>query len=184
MITDLIKSNRSYRRFDFSHKITEDELRRMIDSARLSSSGGNMQVLRFAMISGEKGEKLFPHLKFAAYLKEWEGPSPEERPSAYIAVMLDKELTGVMGINIGIAAEAILLTASEMGYGGCMFRSFDKEEVDSLLGKAPYRAELIIALGKPCEQVKIVDCTGDIKYYRDENDVHCVPKLSLDQLII
>ncbi len=184
MLSELFEKNRSYRRFDQSVKITDAELKEMINAARLSASGGNHQALRFAIVNGADADKLFPHLKFAAYLKDWQGPAEGERPVAYIVIMTDSELTSLRGIDIGIAAEAILLSACSMGYGGCMFRSFNIPEVDKLLDKSPYRPELVIALGKPSETVRIVDYAGDVKYYRDENDEHCVPKLSLEQLII
>ncbi len=184
MLSELFKNNRSYRRFDQSVKITDGELREMINAARLSASGGNSQALRFAIVNGADADALFPHLKFAAYLKDWEGPAEGERPNAYIVIMTAAELTSLRGIDIGIAAEAILLAACDMGYGGCMFRNFNIPEVDKLLGKAPYHPELVIALGRPSEVVRIVDYAGDVKYYRNENDEHCVPKLSLDELII
>ncbi len=183
MFLDLMKKNRSYRRFDTSIKMTDAELRSCIEAARLASSAGNQQALRFALIT-DKADETFATLKFAAYLKDWGGPAEHERPCAYIAIMLDTELTSNRAIDIGIAAEAILLRATELGFGGCMFRSFKREELDSILAKAPYHTELVIALGKPAECVKLTEYAGDIKYYRDDNDSHCVPKLSLDELII
>ena len=185
MILEIVRKSRSYRRFDTSVKISRAELLSMVEAARLSPCAGNHQALRFAIINDEKtANAVFNTLAFAAYLKDWNGPAESERPVAYIVVMLDSDLTANRAIDAGIAAQSMLLRASELGYGGCMFRSFDRERLDKLLDRAPYRAELVIALGKPSENVEIVDFCGDIKYYRDENDTHCVPKLSLDELII
>ena len=86
---------------------------------------------------------------------------------------------------MGIAAQSILLTATEMGLGGCMIRSFKKAVFDSILKKDGYNSAFVIALGKPTERVYLTDVVdGDIKYFRDENDDHAVPKLSLKDLII
>ncbi len=110
---------------------------------------------------------------------------PHERPAAYIVIMSDSELNTDRAIDMGIAAEAILMAATESGYGGCMIRNFSKEKLSVLLGKAPYNPELVIALGKPAETVKLVDVKdGDTKYYRDENSVHYVPKLTLEELLL
>ena len=186
MISTLVKNNRSYRRFSRERKPTDDELREMINSARCSASAANLQRLRYVLVNDEERcSQIFATLAFAGYLKEWSGPSPEERPTAYIVIMTSSEPDINLGIDIGIAAEAMLLTACEMGYGGCMFRSFKRDALLEFLSKEGYSAELVIALGVPSEKVYITDVkNGDIKYYRDENDAHAVPKLSLDDLII
>ena len=86
---------------------------------------------------------------------------------------------------MGIAAQSVLLTAIEEGVGGCIFRSYDREALTAILSREGYQPEMVIALGYPSEKAVIVDpVDGDLKYYRDENDIHCVPKLSLDELII
>ena len=186
MISELIKKSRSYRRFDVQRRITEKELLEMIESARCSPSAANRQRIRFALINDKDTcNKIFPNLSFAGYLKEWNGPTESERPAAYIAMLASTEIDTSLSIDIGIAAQSILLTATEMGLGGCMFRSFKREELKEVLGKDGYNIELVIALGKPTENVYLTDVKdGDIKYYRDENDDHAVPKYSINELII
>ncbi|MBO7304716.1 MAG: nitroreductase family protein [Clostridia bacterium] len=187
MLHELIVKNRSYRRFDGAVKITDTELYDMVDAARCSASAANRQRVRFVLVN-TKGEcdKIFPTLKLAAYLTDWAGPGENERPTAYIALMCKEEkLDTPLAIDIGIAAQSILLRATEMGFGGCMIWSFDKDTVTSLLNKDGYIPTLIIALGKPTERAYLTDVKdGNIKYFRDENDDHAVPKLSLDELII
>ena len=187
MLKELVLKTRSYRRFDAERKISSEELREMIDSARLSGSAANRQRVRFALVNdNETCDKIFGNVAWAGYLKEWSGPAVSERPTAYIVMMCKEEnIDTSLAIDMGIYAEAILLTASELGLGGCMIRSFKKSEIESILGREGYNAAFVIALGKPAERVYITDVkNGDIKYYRDENDDHAVPKFSLDELII
>ena len=187
MLKELVLKTRSYRRFDAERDISSEELREMIDSARLSGSAANRQRIRFVHVNDkETCDKIFGNVAWAGYLKEWSGPTESERPTAYIVMMCKEEkIDTSLAIDMGIYAEAILLTATEMGLGGCMIRSFKKSEIEAILGREGYNAAFVIALGKPTEHVYITDVKdGDIKYYRDENDDHAVPKYSLDELII
>ncbi len=187
MISELIKNTRSFRRFDANRIITENELCQMIESARCSGSAANRQRIRFALINDkETCDSMFENVAFAGYLKAWSGPAEIERPTAYIVMLCKEEnIDTSLAIDMGIAAQSILLTATEMGLGGCMIRSFKKAEIDKILCKEGYNSAFVIALGKPTERVYLTDVKdGDIKYFRDENDDHAVPKLSLKELII
>ena len=187
MIDNLIKKTRSYRRFDATRAVSYDEFLRMVEAARSSGSSANRQRIRFALVNDRDGcDKMFQNVAFAGYLKDWSGPAENERPTAYLALMCKEETIDTsLAIDIGIAAQSMLLCATEMGLGGCMIRSFKKENVDKILGKEGYNTALVIALGKPTERVYLTEALdGDIKYFRDENDDHAVPKLSLDELII
>ena len=185
MLHDLFLKIRSYRRFT-DMRISDAELRSFVESARISASAANRQRLRFALVSDPcETVQVFDTLRFAAFLKDWGGPRECERPTAYIVLMCRGELDTNLAIDAGIAAEAILLTATEQGYGGCMFRSYDSDRLSAILNREGYTPALVIALGKPAETVRIVEPKdGDLKYYRDENDDHLVPKLSLDDLVI
>ena len=187
MIEKLIKETRSYRRFDANRAIKAEELRAMIESARCSGSAANRQRIRFALICDKPTcDEMFKNVAFAGYLKGWGGPVESERPTAYIVMMCKEENVDVnLAIDMGIAAQSILLTATEMGLGGCMIRSFKKDAFDKILAKDGYHTAFVICLGKPAENVYLTEVKdGDIKYFRDENDDHAVPKLSLDELII
>ena len=187
MLKELLIKNRSYRRFKADEHIARETLLELIDGARLCPSAANLQRIRFAIFNTpEHNGKVFDTLAFAAYLKDvWQGPTPKEQPSAYIVLLTEKKPDVNLGIDIGIAAQSILLAAAERGIGGCMFRSFSSEEIGALVGSDTYSPELVIALGYPSETVMITDVKdGDIRYYRDENDVHCVPKRSLSELVL
>lgn len=185
MIYDVVKRNRSYRRFNGT-PISSEQLRTMVESARLSASAANRQRLRFVLVNDpETSAKIFECLRFAAFLTEWKGPEQSERATAYIVLMSEYELDNNLAIDLGIAAQSMLLTAAEMGIGGCMFRSYNAERISEILGRDGYLPHLVIALGVPSERVEIVaPKDGDLKYYRDEEDNHLVPKLPLDEIII
>jgi len=188
MIRDLILTNRSYRRFYEDVAIEEETLRELVDLARLSASGANRQPLKYILSADpQENALIFPHLGWAGYLKDWPGPSEGERPAAYIIVLGDTEIRKSFGCDHGIAAQSILLGAREKGLGGCIIASIQRNELRKALDIAPqYEILLVLALGKPKEKVVVetVGPDGDIKYWRDNEGVHHVPKRSLDEIII
>ncbi len=188
MLKELIKKNRSYRRFYQDERIDKSTLLELIDLARLSSSGRNIQALKYILsYDRETNEKVFKNLRWAGYLKDWKGPEEGEKPSAYIIMLLDLELADNCYWDHGIAAQSILLGATEMGFGGCMFGSIDKVNLrkDSNIDDK-YKVLMVIALGKPKENVILDEIgeDGDIEYWRDEDNNHHVPKRKLEDLII
>ena len=184
----IVYKNRSYRRFAESHKIEGTLLRDWIRLAQHSPSARNAQPLKFWLSNTqEMNNVIFPHLGWAGALKDWGGPAEGERPSAYILILGDTEIRETFSVDHGIAAQSILLGAAEVGYGGCMIGSVQREGLRTALG-IPERFQILlaIALGKPTEQVvtEPVGEDGSITYYRDENGVHHVPKRSLAELIV
>ncbi|MEE9399907.1 MAG: nitroreductase family protein [Dehalococcoidales bacterium] len=188
MIRDLILQNRSYRRFYEEVPIEMKTMRELIDLARLSPSAANKQTLKYILsCDPEKNALIFPCLAWAAYLKDWPGPGEGERPSAYVVILEETEIKQSFGVDHGIVAQSILLGAVEKGLGGCMIASIRKDELRQAL-KIPPRYEILLALalGKPKEKVVIdaVRPDGDIKYWRENNGTHHVPKRLLDDIII
>jgi nitroreductase len=187
MILDLILKNRSYRRFNQLVKIEPEQVKRWIELARFSGSGRNMQPLKYVIVTDEiKCSEIFPNLGWAGYLTSWNGPAEGERPVAYIAVLHDKQLSDKYFCDDGIAMQSILLGATEEGFGGCILGSVNKVKVSKILN-LPDHLEMLwmIALGKPAETIVLETVKeGDIKYWRDDESVHHVPKRELSELII
>ena len=185
---DLVLRNRSYRRFYQEVDINLDTLRELVELAQLSASAMNLQPLKYVLsCEPEKNSLIFAHLGWAGYLKDWPGPCEGERPSAYIIMLGDTEISRSFGCDHGIAAQSILLGAAEKGLGGCMIGNIRKEELRRALEIPPrYEILLVLALGRSKETVVIetVEPGGDIKYWRDSNGVHHVPKRPLADLII
>ena len=186
MIKEIFERNRSYRRYYEDKRIDAAELRDIISINRYLASGANAQRLRFLPVyDRSECERVFSCLKWAAFLKDWDGPAEGERPAAYIIIATKDDVTADVGVDVGISAQAMLSLAVEKGMGGCMLLSFDRERLSSILSLDGYKIRLVIALGYPKEKVVITDAVnGDTKYYRDENSVHYVPKLSTDEIII
>jgi len=187
MLTNLIKDTRSIRRFHQQKKISRTDLLQMIDAARLGGSARNMQPLKYLIIDDtEECRRIFPHLGWAGYLDSWSGPEEGERPAAYIVCLLDKRLSENADIDLGIASQNLLLTATSLGYGGCRIASFSSKLPSILSLKDIFKILLIMALGVPKEEVKIdpLPANGSIRYWRDESMIHHVPKRSLEEVIL
>ena len=185
---DLVLKNRSYRRFDESYVISREELVELISLARCTASLANRQPLKYILSADpETNGRIFPCLAWAGYLKDWDGPTPGERPSAYILILLDQTIAKDLMCDDGIVAQTILLGASEKGLGGCIIASIQRERLGREL-EIPenLKIRLVLALGKPAERVVLEDLEpgGDIRYWRDEEGIHHVPKRSVDELIV
>ena len=188
MLADLVLKNRSYRRFYEKSSIDSKTLKDLVNLARLSASGGNVQPLKYVLsCDPQKNALIFPHLTWAAFLKNWPGPDDGERPSAYIIILGDRDISQSFGCDHGIAAQTILLGASESGLGGCIIGTIQRENLRVALEIAPrFDILLVLALGKSKERVMIegVDAFGNTKYWRDNEGVHHVPKRSLEDIIV
>lgn len=188
MFKDIVKANRSYRRFFEQEAVTRETLLTLVDYARLVPSGANKQALKYYIAYEQPlNGQIFATLGWAGYLKEWPGPAEGERPAAYIVIIQDKGYKMGTGFDAGIAAQTILLGATEIGLGGCMLGNIRHAPLQAALNLADnYEILLVIALGKPKEEVVIeeIEADGDIKYWRDENQVHHVPKRKLKDILI
>jgi nitroreductase len=185
---DLVLRNRSCRRFEESSPIPRDTLVELVALARSTASAANRQPLKYIISAdSQTNGRIFPCLTWAAYLKDWDGPVPGERPSAYIVILIDKTITDDWWCDDGIAAQTILLGAVEKGLAGCMMGSIQKERLRQELDIPDHlMIRLVLALGKPAETIVLEDLEqgGDIRYWRDEKNIHHVPKRSLEELII
>lgn len=188
MIRDLIVKNRSCRRFYENETVDLEVLHELVDLARLSPSGANLQPLRYILsCTREKNALIFPHLAWAGYLKDWPGPEEGERPAAYIILLGDTATAASFGVDHGIAAQSILLGAVERGLAGCILGAIQRDGLRQAL-QIPERYEilLVIALGKRREKVVLesIGPEGDIRYWRDPEGVHHVPKRALKDIIL
>lgn len=188
ILKSLLEADRSIRRFDHSRPIGDDTLRKLVDLTRYCASGRNLQPLRYRIVSTEaECEAIYPLLAWAGYYKDWDGPAPAERPTAYLVQCLDTQLTNNCLCDDGLQLQAITLGATALGIGGCIIKSFRKKELTERL-HLPSNLEplYVLALGYPSETARIVPlpADGDIRYFRDSSDIQSVPKRPLPDLLI
>jgi len=191
VIKDLIKKNRSVRGYDNSRDVTIEELREMVDCARLSASSVNMQPLKYILVNTVDGKaRVLKQVSFAAKLSTLKLPHRESEPMAYIVICQDEQIskseTGFLR-DVGIAAQSITLAATELGLGACLLGYFSPQKLAQTLGLSEnLRPQLVVSLGKSVEDIRIVDIEDgeSTDYYRDEAGVHYVPKRKLDDVII
>lgn len=187
-LKELVLQTRSYRRFHQTTPISLDTLRELVDLARQAASGANFQPLKYVLVANAAlNARVLPCTRWAGYLKDWSGPAEGERPAAYVVILGDTKLGREFDIDLGIAAQTIMLAATERGLGGCMIGSLDRDALREVL-EVPdqYKILLVLALGQPAETVVLepVGPDGNIRYYRDANDVHHVPKRTLTEIIV
>jgi len=185
---ELVARTRSYRRFDQTVNIPRENLESWVALARLVPSSANLQALKFLLINDpELNARVFKSISFAGYLKEWGGPKEGEKPTAYVVVLGDTTIKQNFDLDAGIAAQTIMLAANEDGFGGVMMGAIKREALREEM-QIPVHLEvvLLLALGKPTEQVVVEETSAEhgIRYYRDAEDVHHVPKRPLSELII
>lgn len=191
MLIDLLKKNRSYRGYDETCRIGRAVLEELIDCTRYTASSVNLQPLKYyAANTPETVARIQPLTHWAGKLKELQLPREGHRPTAFIVICQDLSISSSPAMfqrDIGIAAQTILLAATERGLGGCMIGSFEKDALKAAL-QFPAQIEpvLVLALGKPDETVMLTQAgpDGATDYYRDENDVHFVPKRALKDILL
>ncbi len=187
-IADLIKANRSCRRFDQRQRVSMQTLTELVELGRLSASAANLQPLKYILSCNPTvNAEIFACLSWARYLKEWPGPGEGERPAAYIVMLHDRRISRHMDCDHGIAAQSILLGAREKGLAGCMLGAIERPRLRSFLGIGEdLKILLVLAVGKPGETAVIdtADARSGIHYFRDAQGVHHVPKRPPNEIIL
>ena len=187
-IEETLTKTRSYRRFYQEKAVTQEQLSALIRCASLTPSGGNKMPLKYITSrSPESNRLIFDCLGWAAYLPDWPGPEEGERPAAYLVMLRDSSIAKATATDEGLQAMAVMLAATEAGLGGCIMANIQREKLAAALGiSQPYEIALVLALGYPKESVVIeeVGKDGNVKYWRDGNKVHHVPKRTAQELLL
>lgn len=191
MFLDLVKQARSHRGFRQDRKVTRQELEHLAECARFTPAARNDQVLKYYL--AEKPETVAaiqPLTKWAGALAELHLPRKGAEPVAYIVICLDGSLAenpAPYQRDVGIVAQTMLLAAAEMGLNGCMIGSFAAGELREKLGlPEAIKPQLLLALGEGTDRIVMTNVgeDGSTTYYRDAEDIHYVPKRTLEQLIL
>ncbi len=184
MFKDLVSNARSHRRFDESRRVSLEQLKDLVDVARIAPCGGNFQPLRYRLVSDvTECTAIFPHTAWAGAMPDWPGPAEGERPTGYIVICSE----GKKKTDTGIAGATIQYAACDLGLVTCMIGSINRSEIKTILSIADAMdVSLLVAVGYPGETVVIdtVETGADLKYYRSDDNVHHVPKLNLDSVLL
>ena len=180
----LLKRNRSHRGYDAGVPLTMEKLLELVSAATLVPSGMNAQSLRFRLVPSSEAHLVHPLVKLGAALPEEHLPHPGEEPQGYIVICSARKEDCVVDIDLGIAAQSILLKAVDMGLNGIVILNFRVDEVREALS-LPLEPLAIIGLGKGLDRIFLLPAhQGDsLKYYRKDG-VHYVPKLTVEDLVI
>ena len=187
MLKELLMKNRSYRRFYQNERVPEEVLRELVGLTCYCASGRNAQALRYRIVTDEAScAQVFSTLAWAGYLKDWPGPQEGERPSAYLVQLLDTSIEADCLCDDGIQAQTIMLGAVEKGYGGCVIKAFKNDALRGVLGLPDHlKIMYVLALGRPKETVVLEPMRdGDIRYWREADGSHHVPKRPLEELLV
>lgn len=191
-LAELVARTRTVRRFREEAPLAPALLEQLVDLARLGGSARNAQSLCYLVVTEPAlRAALFPLLAWAGYLPDWPGPAAGERPAAYVVCVLDRERQrgpeSEAHFDLGIGTQNLLLGAAEHGVMGCRIGAFPADKVRTLLQlDARYQPLLVVALGEPAETVVVetVGTDGDIRYWRDADGVHHVPKRPLGDILL
>ena len=174
---------RSIRKFR-QDPIAPDCLRGIVEVSRLYPSGGNLQPLKFAIVTeAEKRDALFADLKWAMYLPGY-AIGADERPTAYVVFLRDEAISKACVYDLGAASAILMLAATEQGIATCAIGNFSREKTVSLLSLPEnLKPELVLAMGYPAQESFPVPMEDTFRYSRDENGNFLVPKRSLEEVI-
>ncbi|MBP9003627.1 MAG: nitroreductase family protein [Candidatus Hydrogenedentes bacterium] len=175
-VFDAIESRRSIKQFDPAHRMTDAELRKLMELAMLSPTAFNIQNWRFVVVRDPGLRQQIREVAWnqaqvtdasalivvCADLKAW-----EKDPARYwrnAAPETQQVLVGMIDAyyrdkdqvqrdeamrSCGIAAQTIMLAAKAMGYDTCPMDGFDFDAVAKLVHlPADHVISMMIAVGK------------------------------------
>ena len=183
-LNSLLLKNRSHRGYDSSRQVLVEELKQLAEVCTKIPSAKNQQVLRFKLVAGEDAPRLQQYTKWGGALPELNLPFPGTEPSAFIIICSTVPENKWVDIDLGIAAQSMLLKAVEMGLNGICIGAFNKNAVVEEFS-LQHEPVLVLAIGKGAEHIQLTRAKEgeNLTYYRKDG-VHFVPKLGLDDLLL
>lgn len=177
---DAIRKRRSIKSFDINHKMTKDEITKILESAILSPTSYNIQNWRFVIVTNqEQKDKIseFSHgqkqvsdaslvIILCADLNSWnKNPHrywkniPEEPRNALVDSLKNsyrekpQQQRDEAMRSCGMAAQTIMLAAKSMEYDTCPMKGFDYEKVGKLINlPEDHVITMMIVVGKATKQ--------------------------------
>jgi nitroreductase len=183
-VYDTIIARRSIRRFH-QKPVNLTILKKCVNAARLAPSAANLQPLEYCIVTDkELCTHLFEALSWAAYIQPKWAPTEEERPTAYIVVLVKDTKNPYYERDVGFATENIVLAAEGEGLGSCILCNIERGKIQDLCNiPLTLAVDSVIALGYKAEKSVVEDMNDSVKYWRDKHDVLHVPKRKLDDIV-
>ena len=183
-VLELMNTRRTYRRFE-QKPVPQQVIDAIVQALRLSSCGRNAQAIRLLVIDRpEAVQQVNTLVKWAAALPPELGtPKPDQRPTLFVAVV--QKNGAAESTDAGLAISNMVLAAWEQGVGSCIMQAIDRPALSELFAlPADEYLHSVIAFGYPTHQSRVgeVPADGSLKYYLDENNDYCVPKLPTEAL--
>lgn len=183
-VYDTILSRRSIRRYK-QKPIKFELLKKFVNAARLAPSGANLQPLEFLIVQDRNlCAQIFETIGWAGYIKPKWTPKPEERPTAYIIIIVNNMSNPWYQRDVGLASANIILAAEEEGIGSCILCKIDKGKIKKILSIPSGKdVDSVISLGYKDEEPTVEELKDSVEYWRDENQILHVPKRKLEDII-
>ena len=182
----LLRKNRSHRAFDTSYTVAKRQLEAIVSVNDKLPSGRNAQTLRFRLLDAPGGgEDFCRFLHLGGYLPELHLPVPGTEPKAFIIVCSTEAESPIVNIDLGISLQSMALKAVEIGLNALIVKAFNRQEIKEALG-LPLDPLAVLAIGKGTERIVLdeVHTGSDLRYYRDADGTHHVPKIAISELLI
>ncbi len=182
----LLRKNRSHRAFDTSYTVAKRQLEAIVSVNDKLPSGRNAQTLRFRLLDAPGGgEDFCRFLHLGGYLPELHLPVPGTEPKAFIIVCSTEAESPIVNIDLGISLQSMALKAVEIGLNALIVKAFNRQEIKEALG-LPLDPLAVLAIGKGTERIVLdeVHTGSDLRYYRDADGTHHVPKIAVSELLI
>ena len=98
----LLLRNRSYRGFDNSFVVRDDQLRRIISVNTMIPSACNRQALRFRAVLSDEADKVLPYIRLGGALRDMKLPLAGTEPRAFIVICATVDEDHYIDIDLGI----------------------------------------------------------------------------------
>ena len=185
-LMDLIRTNRTYRRFKQT-AVSDEIIAEVLEAARNAASAANRQPLSYVVVKSQKKvEEVFALTKWAGYLPPEQGqPGKGEEPVLFIGVVENTDINKNCDTDAGLAIENMRLAAWAHGVGSCIIGACNKPELSRMFGLTQNQVlHTVIAFGYPSHASSIEDMKNDdVKYYLDGNRNYVVPKRRIDDVV-
>lgn len=178
-LNSLLLKNRSHRIYNQDFLVSEEQLRSIVEVCTKIPSARNQQILRYKLVLGDQADIIKGKIRLGGHAEV-----ETIAPRAYIIICSTVEESRWVDVDLGIAAQSMLLKTVELGLRGICIGAFSKEAVAEALS-LPYEPLLIIGIGKSDEAIQLTSIrTGQSQSYYERDGIHFVPKLHTEDILL